>query len=185
VIFHDGAPFDERFEPEVNEAKDPLSVYKSKRKFNETPEPEGKKGGKNKYRFVIPRHIAEKAGEHFDLRLENDNGTLSSWSIPKHKLPEKSEKLLAIKTEDHPLEYRTFKGEIPSGYGAGKVEIHGSGTYNELQWGGTKIVFKLNGKKEKGTYKLFNTDGNRWMIMIEKEKEAMLQIFRRVAGLSV
>jgi bifunctional non-homologous end joining protein LigD len=188
MTIHDGAPFDERFEPdEVKEAKDQLSTYKSKREFDETPEPEGKEEkGKNKHRFVIQHHMAEKAGEHFDLRLENDQGTLSSWSIPKHKLPQKSEKLLAVKTEDHPLEYRTFKGKIPSGYGAGKMEIHDSGTYDELQWGSTKIVFKLKGKKAKGTYKIFNTDGNRWLIMVEKEKEAvLLQIFRRVAGYNI
>jgi DNA ligase D-like protein (predicted 3'-phosphoesterase) len=105
------------------------------------------------------------SNSHFDLRLENDEGTMSSWAIPKHKLPKGKEKLLAVKTEDHPLSYRSFKGEIPSGYGKGKMDIHDSGTYEEIEGNGNKIVFKLKGKKEKGTYKIFKTDGKKWMIM--------------------
>jgi hypothetical protein len=60
-------------------------------------------------------HKAKKAGEHFDLRLENDDGTMSSWAIPKARLPHNKEKLLAQKTEDHPISYNKFKGEIPEG----------------------------------------------------------------------
>jgi DNA ligase D-like protein (predicted 3'-phosphoesterase) len=146
-------------------AGDPLSTYKSKRKFDETPEPEGETGGENKHRFVIQRHKADKAGEHFDLRLENDEGAMSSWAIPKHKLPTGKERLLAVKTEDHPISYMKFKGEIPSGYGKGQMDIHDSGTFEELESSGNKIVFKLKGKKEKGTYKIFKTDGKKWMIM--------------------
>jgi len=161
------AAFDERCEPDIFAfAKDPLSSYKSKREFGDTPEPSGSTAGKNKHRFVIQRHKAKRAGEHFDLRLENDEGAMTSWSIPKHRMPEGKEKLLAIKTEDHPLEYRTFEGEIPKGeYGAGKVSVHDSGTYDELEHSSSKIVFKLKGKKEKGTYRIFKTDGKRWMIM--------------------
>jgi DNA ligase D-like protein (predicted 3'-phosphoesterase) len=158
-------------------AKDPLSKYKSKR--NETPEPEGKiEEGKNKHRFVIQRHKAKKAGEHFDLRLENDQGAMSSWSIPKHKLPKGKEKLLAVKTEDHPISYMKFKGEIPEGeYGAGKVEIYDSGTYDDISWSGSKIVFKLKGKKEKSAYKIFKTNGNKWMIMEAKEDDLEKKAF--------
>lgn len=171
----DGAPFDEICEPGFRDrlAADPLSQYKKKRKFDETPEPEGKdEGGESKYRFVIQRHKAKKAGEHFDLRLENDEGAMSSWSIPKHKLPSGTEKLLAVKTEDHPLEYRTFKGTIPEGeYGAGEMGIHDSGTYEPISWSSSKIVIRLKGKKEKGGYKLFKTDGKRWMIMVAKDED--------------
>lgn len=175
----DGAPFDEMCEPGLRErmAADPLSQYKKKRQFDETPEPEGEEaGGGNKHRFVIQRHKAKKAGEHFDLRLENDEGAMSSWSIPKHKLPSGTEKLLAVQTEDHPLEYRTFKGTIPEGeYGAGEMGIHDSGTYEEIDWGKTRIVFRLKGKKEKGAYKLFKTDGKRWMIMAAKDEDLKKQ----------
>lgn len=150
------------------DAKDPLSAYRGKREFGETPEPEGKgeKGG-NRHRFVIQLHHAKKAGDHYDLRLENDEGALSSWSVPKHRLPKGKEKLLAVRTEDHPVEYLKFKGEIPAGeYGAGTMEIHDSGTYEEIEAGKTKIVFRLKGKKEKGTYRLFRAgEGKQWMIM--------------------
>ncbi len=147
-------------------AKDPLSKYKKIRDFSKTKEPEGKTKGGNKYRFVIQLHDA--TNKHFDLRLENDNGAMSSWAVPKHKLPKGKERLLAIKTEDHPIEYMKFKGEIPEGeYGAGTVEIYDSGSYEELESSNNKIVFKLNGKKEHGTYKVFKVDKNKWMLMEE------------------
>jgi len=165
---------------------DPLAKYKSKREFDETSEPKGKKEkGGNRHRFVIQLHHAKKARDHYDLRLENDNGTLSSWSIPKHKLPKGKEKLLAIKTEDHPVEYLKFKGEIAAGYGAGTVEIHDSGTYEEIEASRTKIVFRLKGKKEKGIYKLFRAGGgNKWMVMeasSEKKASDGLPISKRAA----
>lgn len=152
------------------DAKDPLSTYKKKREFDETPEPEGKIEKGNKHRFVIQRHKAKKAGEHFDFRLENDDGAMSSWAIPKARLPHGKEKLLAQKTEDHPISYNKFHGEIPEGeYGAGTVEIYDSGTYEEIEWSADKIKLKLNGKKEKGRYTMIKTDGKRWLIMPGKE----------------
>lgn len=176
-MIRNAPPYEEICEPRRSlrlAAGDPLAKYKQKREFGETPEPEGKdEKSDNKHRFVIQRHKAKKAGEHFDLRLENDEGAMSSWSIPKHHLPSGKEKLLAVKTEDHPLEYRTFEGTIPEGeYGAGEVEIYDSGTYDDIEWGKTKIVFQLKGKKEKGTYKLFRTDGKSWMIMADSEQKA-------------
>jgi DNA ligase D-like protein (predicted 3'-phosphoesterase) len=150
--------------------KDPLSTYKKKRRFDKTPEPEGEVGDKNKHRFVIQLHHADVAGEHYDLRLENDEGALSSWAVPKHKLPAEKEKLLAMKTEDHPLSYIKFKGTIPEGYGAGEMEIHDSGTYEEIERTKSKLVFKLRGGKEKGTYVLFNTGGKRWLLMRSKKE---------------
>lgn len=152
----------------VVEAKGPLAKYKSKREFDKTSEPEGKAiEGENKHRFVIQLHHAKKARDHYDLRLENDEGALSSWSIPKHRLPKGKEKLLAVNTENHPIEYLRFKGEIPAGeYGAGTMEIHDSGTYEEIEASKTKIVFRLKGKKEKGTYRLFQAGKSKqWLIM--------------------
>jgi len=158
----------------VSEAKDPLAKYQGKREFDKTTEPKGKESeGGNRYRFVIQLHHAKKAGDHYDLRLENDEGALSSWSIPKHRLPKGKEKLLAVRTEDHPVEYLKFKGEIPAGeYGVGTMEIHDSGTYEEIEAGKTKIVFCLKGKKEKGAYKLFRAgEGNKWMVMEHTENK--------------
>lgn len=159
------------FSLSIREAKDPLSTYKKKRDFSETKEPEGKTETGNKHRFVIQNHKAEKAGQHFDLRLENDDGAMSSWAVPKHKMPGDKDKLLAMKVEDHPISYNKFKGTIPEGeYGAGEVEIYDSGTYEEIEWSASKIVFKLKGKKEKGTYNLVKTDGSKWLWMKAKEE---------------
>lgn len=151
-------------------AKDPLSKYKEKREFEKTPEPEGK-GGKsgNKHRFVIQKHDAEKAGTHFDLRLENDDGAMSSWAVPKARLPKGKEKLLAQHVEDHPISYSKFEGEIEEGYGKGKVKIHDKGTYESIKWTRDTIKFKLKGKKEKGTYTLHKTDGKKWLLMVGGE----------------
>jgi len=125
-----------------------LSEYEKKRDFKKTDEPKPEKSLKKlKYRFVIQLHKAKKAGDHFDLRLENDNGTLSSWVIPKHKFPKNNEKILAIKTEDHPIDYIDFSGEIKGGYGKGVVEIYDKGHYDEIKRTNTVIVFTLNGKK--------------------------------------
>lgn len=163
-------------------AEDALSTYKKKREFDETPEPKGDAADENKHRFVIQRHKAAKAGEHFDLRLENDDGAMTSWAIPKHKLPKGKEKLLAMKTEDHPISYMKFEGAIPEGeYGAGTVEIYDKGTYDEIEWKKNKIIFKLKGRKEKGRYKIFKTDGDKWMIM-EDKKEASFYLSKKMAG---
>jgi len=158
--------------PPKSDARDTLSSYKKKREFDETSEPEGKVEKKNKHRFVIQNHLADRAGQHWDLRLENDEGAMSSWAVPKHKLPDGKTKLLAVKTEDHPISYMRFEGEIPTGeYGSGKVEVYDSGTYEEIEWGKSKIMFRLKGKKEKKTYNLIHTDGNRWLLMVAKEDE--------------
>ena len=100
-----------------------LKEYQKKRDFDKTPEPKGlpqKKGSKH-LSYVIQRHQASHL--HYDLRLERD-GVLKSWAIPKEPPRQAGIKRLAVATEDHPLEYRNFEGEIPEGnYGAGSVAI--------------------------------------------------------------
>lgn len=136
--------------------------YDKKRDFKKTKEPRMKLyKGKNKYRFVIQDHIADRAGRHFDLRLENDNGSMSSWAIPKHKLPKGNERLLAIETEDHPISYNKFEGKIEDGYGKGIVKIHKSGIYKEIERKKNKIIFEIDNK----TYQLININNKRWLIM--------------------
>ena len=101
-------------------------------------------------RFVVQEHHARNL--HWDFRLEME-GVLKSWAVPKG-VPEKiSIKRLAIQVEDHELDYIDFEGEIPEGqYGAGKVKIWDSGTY-ELESESEKAVsFILNGKRLKGRY---------------------------------
>jgi DNA ligase D-like protein (predicted 3'-phosphoesterase) len=152
-------------------AKDDLVEYKAKRQ-KDTPEPEGKaEVGKNKHHFVIQEHDASHL--HWDLRLENDSGSLTSFALPKHHLPDKGERLLAKQTEDHPIEYVSFGSKsggetIPSGsYGAGKVRVVSkSKTYKPIEWTKSTIKFEI----PEGRFTLHRTDGKNWMIMRSKEE---------------
>src|SRR3954454_5114356 len=99
-------------------AKEKLAEYERKRSFSKTPEPHGAKGarGDGQPRFVIQEHHARRL--HWDLRLEHD-GALASWALPRGVPPAPKDNRLAVRTEDHPLEYIDFHGEIPAGqYGA-------------------------------------------------------------------
>src|SRR5574337_2126238 len=139
--------------------KDPLVEYKNKRDFSISSEPEGKISKRDTKKFVIHNHHATK--HHWDLRLEHQ-GVLESWALPKHKLPSKGEKQLAVQTEPHPLSYAKFEGEIEEGqYGAGVSKIHDNGTYQKIEWKRDTIKFKLDGKKEKRSYTLHKTDGKK------------------------
>ncbi len=140
-----------------------LDEYEAKREFSETPEP---KGGKRKKsaddRFVIQEHHARRL--HWDLRLERD-GVLASWALPRGVPPTPKDNRLAVRTEDHPLEYIDFHGEIPAGqYGAGSMTIWDSGTYSVEKWEERKIEVDLHGERVQGRYALFPTKGKNWMI---------------------
>ena len=134
-----------------------LREYKQKRNFKKTSEPEGKVSKKKikKLIYVIQKHHARSL--HHDLRLEMD-GVLKSWAIPKEPPKTKGVKRLAIMTEDHPMGYEKFEGEIPKGqYGGGKVKIWDSGTYELKDKDKKKIEIIINGKKLKGHYVLIKT----------------------------
>jgi DNA ligase D-like protein (predicted ligase)/DNA ligase D-like protein (predicted 3'-phosphoesterase) len=142
-----------------------LREYVAKRDFEVTPEPIGEDKKKEGRTFVVQEHHARRL--HHDLRLERD-GVLKSWAVPKG-LPEVGEKRLAVETEDHPLEYRSFEGTIPKGqYGAGTVKIWDRGSYELKVWEKDKIEFTLIGEKVHGRYVLarFKKAGDKqWLLL--------------------
>jgi len=163
-----------------------LIRYRLKRNFLETKEPTPEKSLKqNKQRFVIQEHHASNL--HYDFRLEmNDNDdsvVLKSWAIPKNIPLTKGTKHLAIQTEDHPVEYLDFEGEIPEkNYGAGKVIIWDKGIWG-LMKGSLKenrLSFNLHGDKIKGRYIMIKTkninkdkkNNNYWLIW-KKEDDSL------------
>jgi len=135
-----------------------LETYNKKRDFEKTKEPKGKieRSNGKKLIYAIQRHHASNL--HHDLRLEM-NGVLKSWAIPKEPPKIKGIKRLAVMTEDHPMGYEKFKGEIPEGeYGGGKVEIWDSGFYELKNKDAKKIEIIIHGKKLKGHYVLIKTN---------------------------
>jgi DNA ligase D-like protein (predicted 3'-phosphoesterase) len=129
---------------------DKLLEYESRRNFQNTPEPMGGKKKEDKLIFVIQEHHARRL--HYDLRLERE-GVLKSWAVPKGIPEANSQRVLAVETEDHPLEYANFEGSIPQGqYGAGTVKIWDKGHYETKFWDENKIEFTLNGQRLKGRY---------------------------------
>jgi bifunctional non-homologous end joining protein LigD len=134
-----------------------LDLYRRKRDFTKTPEPaptaapdsSRRNGGKL---FVIQKHAATRL--HYDFRLEM-GGTLKSWAVPKGPPYDRSERRLAMATEDHPMAYADFEGVIPKGeYGGGTVMVWDTGTYELMDgdyWKG-KLHFRLNGTKLQGEW---------------------------------
>jgi len=145
-----------------------LKEYIKKRDFKKTSEPRGKILSKKnkKLIYVIQKHQASHL--HYDLRLEI-SGVLVSWAVPKEPPKEKGIKRLAVMTEDHPIGYEKFHGEIPQGeYGGGKVEIWDKGFYDLKIKDEKKIEFFIHGKKLNGLYVLVKTNfgktGKSWLL---------------------
>jgi bifunctional non-homologous end joining protein LigD len=151
-------------------AQSELREYHAKRDFNVTTEPMG--GGKQgeSLVFVVQEHHARRL--HYDLRLEKD-GVLKSWAVPKGIPESTDEKRLAVETEDHPLGYADFGGEIPKGqYGAGTVKIWDKGVYEAKVWDETMVEFTLKGEKLKGRYvlvRLKKAGEKDWLLLKGKE----------------
>lgn len=140
-------PSKSKQKPRSNER---LKPYQSKRRFERTPEPSGTKTEPAREgplkgqppRFMIHKHDATRL--HYDLRLESD-GVLASWAIPKGPSYDPSVKRLAVRTEDHPLEYGGFEGRIPEGeYGAGDSLIWDRGVFETVPPG------QLEAQRDKG-----------------------------------
>ena len=171
-------------------AKNNLSEYSAKRTFGTTPEPAPglatNRGGP--LLFVVQMHRARHL--HYDLRLECD-GVLKSWAVPRGLSLDRSEKRLAMQTEDHPYEYASFEGVIPpKQYGAGEVIVWDCGVYSPDEGGALlfhdrdaaerevreglekgKLSFQLRGEKVKGSFALVRTkEKNQWLIIKHKDR---------------
>jgi bifunctional non-homologous end joining protein LigD len=136
-----------------------LAEYQAKRDFDATPEPSGaataEPDATDAPRFVIQEHHARAM--HWDLRLERD-GLLPSWALPKGLPIDPKDNHLAVHTEDHPIEYLDFAGDIPEGeYGGGSMRVWDHGTYEPIEWTDRKVVVALHGRRSEGRYALFQT----------------------------
>jgi bifunctional non-homologous end joining protein LigD len=145
---------------------DRLERYRDIRDFEATPEPAGEVSPEpdGRPRFVVQQHDATAL--HWDLRLEHD-GVLVSWAVPRGIPWSPDENHLAVHTEDHPMEYLDFEGDIPEGnYGAGHMDVWDHGTYEPVEFQERKVQVVLHGQRVEGRYALFATgkDGRNWMI---------------------
>src|ERR687896_2341132 len=156
----------------------PLSPYRAKRSLDRSPEPAGSvpEGGlvETGGLFVVHKHAARQL--HFDLRLEMD-GLLRSWAVPKGPSYDMNDKRLAVKVEDHPLEYGDFEGVIPAGnYGAGGVIVWDRGEWVPLEdWregiAKGKLLFELKGYKLHGKWTLVKIKKSEkdWLLIKERD----------------
>jgi bifunctional non-homologous end joining protein LigD len=144
-----------------------LGEYERKRDFGKTAEPAPRekeaKGRNGAPRFVVQEHSATRL--HWDLRLEHD-GVGVSWAVPNGIPQDPAENRKAVHTEDHPLDYFSFEGEIPKGeYGAGTMRIWDHGTFEVEKWRDDEIIFAFDGERLHGRYALFRAGGPKdWMI---------------------
>jgi bifunctional non-homologous end joining protein LigD len=160
-----------------------LSEYNRKRDFTKTPEPQGKvEKGNDPPVFVVQEHHATRL--HYDFRLEVD-GVLKSWAVTMEPSSDPSVKRLAVQTEDHPLAYANFEGDIPAGeYGGGHMDVWDRGTYEPATKGRTaaealeagKLEVDLRGKKLKGRFALVRMKGrgggDNWLLIKMKDQHA-------------
>jgi len=166
--------------------RDPLRDYEAKRDFARTPEPRPRAGrAGERPRFVVHKHAARRL--HYDLRLEA-GGVLTSWAVPRGPSTDPKEKRLAVRTEDHPLDYVDFEGAIPEGeYGAGAVIVWDAGTYRNLtERDGAEVPVEraveeghvavwLEGRKLRGGYALtrFRDGGlGQWLLVKMRDDAA-------------
>lgn len=163
----------------MSRAPDRLAEYNARRDFTRTDEPQGKAAQGGGAQFVVQKHAASRL--HYDFRLEWD-GALLSWAVTKGPSPDPGERRLAVRTEDHPLDYGTFEGTIPEGeYGGGTVMLWDRGTWvprgdvaEGLEKG--KLKFDLQGARMQGGWALIRMRGGEtrenWLLIKERDDYA-------------
>ncbi len=159
-----------------------IRTYRAKRDFVQTPEPQPGPGRAGEtLRFVVQKHAARRL--HWDFRLEH-GGVLWSWAVPKAPSLDPADKRLAVRVEDHPLDYAQFHGTIPQGnYGAGTVEIWDEGTWEPLGDAEAgldrgELKFRLAGQRLRGGFVLVRMRprgrerAENWLLIKERDAEA-------------
>ena len=165
-----------------------LDTYKAKRDFKATPEPKGRKGPARRraLTYLIQRHAATRL--HYDFRIEAD-GVLKSWAVTKAPSRDPAVKRLAVEVEDHPLDYGSFEGTIPSGnYGAGTVQMWDRGAWEpqhpetlEADFKKGSVKMTLHGERLQGGWALVRLKADRgkpskrnnWLLIKEKDEYAV------------
>jgi bifunctional non-homologous end joining protein LigD len=158
-----------------------LETYRKKRRFEETPEPQGGKATRGGNLYAIQKHAATRL--HYDLRLELD-GVLLSWAVTRGPSLDPAQKRLAVRTEDHPIDYGNFEGIIPEGnYGAGTVLLWDTGTWEPIKdprkgLKDGRLEFLIHGRKLKGRWamvRMRNREGEKgenWLLIKGDDDEA-------------
>ncbi|WP_205328652.1 DNA polymerase ligase N-terminal domain-containing protein [Glycomyces sp. YM15] len=159
-----------------------LDEYRSKRDLSKSGEPSGGRKRDRGDRFVVQRHEASRL--HFDFRLEIDD-VLVSWAVPKGPSLNPDDKRLAVRTEDHPLDYAEYEGRIPEGeYGAGTMIVWDAGTYENLTEKRGKavpigdalehghLVVRLDGEKLNGGFALSRMGEDHDWLLVKVDDEA-------------
>jgi len=165
-------------EPDDPQPPDHLAAYRAKRSADTSPEPVGSVSPVPGRLFIVHKHAARQL--HFDLRLEMD-GVLRSWAVPRGPSYDQADKRLAVKVEDHPLEYGDFEGIIPEGnYGAGGVIVWDRGEWIALEgWREGlvkgKLLFEFRGYKLKGKWTLVKIKKSERDWLLIKERDAYMR----------
>ena len=163
-----------------------LGPYRQRRDFRRTAEPSGEEVPPpgDSPRFVIQHHDA--SSEHYDFRLEID-GVLVSWAVPKGPSTDPRERRLAVRTEDHPVDYLDFEGTIPEDeYGGGSVIVWDIGTYENRTTSDEDAIpaadaveaghlnVHLDGHKLQGGYTLqrIRNDEDEWLLIKRDDEGA-------------
>lgn len=141
-------------------AEDSLATYRAKRDFTRTREPSGARKATGGNGYVVQKHAASRL--HYDFRLELD-GVLVSWAVTRGPSSNPNDKRLAVRTEDHPLDYARFEGTIPRGeYGGGTVMLWDNGTWESVPGKDPRLTlsqghlhFILHGRRMQGEWILF------------------------------
>lgn len=158
-------------------ASDRLSKYREMRDPERTPEPVPAEAPtpRDESTFVVQEHHARRL--HYDFRLEQE-GVLVSWAVPKGPPTTAGRNHLAVQTEDHPLEYGSFAGEIPKGeYGAGTVTIWDEGTVELEKWRDDEVIGVLHGRDDGGLggepyrFALIRTDADKRQWLLHRMKD--------------